>query len=151
MPGFGVMPFGTGPMGLGTPVSASEPPVGPAGCLYINPATKDYEQDPETGQLKQMPPVRQQVLLAITTLTGSATTLDWLGIRLPRKMGDRFQGDIEVSVRAALRHLTDTQKIIRVDSIVAQRGAGGRARITVSWTDLTTKLTDQVSNFNPNP
>ena len=28
MSGFGVMPFGTGPMGLGTPVSAEPPPVG---------------------------------------------------------------------------------------------------------------------------
>lgn len=133
-------------MGLGTPVSASDPPVGAAGCRYINPATKDYEQDPSTGQLKQMPPVRQQVLLAITTIAKSASTLDWLGIRLPRKMGDRFQGDVEVSVRSALRHLTDAQKVIRIDRIIAERGAGGRARITVSWTDLKTKLTDQVSN-----
>ena len=81
------MPFGTGPMGLGTPVTASLPPKGPAGSRYIHPATKDYERDPTTGQLKQMPKVRQQVLLALTTLLGSASTLDGFGIRLPRKQG----------------------------------------------------------------
>lgn len=138
MAGFGIMGAGTGPMGLGTPVSASLPPDGPAGCRYLNPASKDYEQDPTTGQHKQMPKVRQQVLLALTTLLGSATTLQGFGIRLPRKMGDRFQAETEVSVRAALRHLTDTQRVIRIDSIKAEHGRGGRARITVSWTDATT-------------
>lgn len=146
MPGFGLMPFGTGPMGLGTPVSAEPPPDGPAGCRYLNPATKDYQVDAATGQLAQMPAVRQQVLIAITTLARSATTLDWLGVRLPRKMGDRFQGDVEVSVRAALRHLTETQRVIRIDRIVAERGAGGRARITVSYTETATGKADQVSN-----
>lgn len=140
------MGFGTGPMGLGTPVSGSAPPVGAAGCRYINPATRDYEQDPNTKQLKQMPPVRQQVLLAITTILASATTLDWLGIRLPRKMGDRFQAESEKSVRAALRHLTETQKVIRIDLIKAERGLGGRGRITVGWFDLKTGKRDQVSN-----
>lgn len=146
MAGFGLMPFGTGPMGLGTPVSASLPPDGPAGCRYINPATRDYQIDDSTGQFAQMPKARQQVLLAITTLVKSATTLDWFGIRTPRKMGDRFQAEIETSVRTALRHLTETQKVIRIDSIDARRGAGGRALITVGFTDLTTGLKDQASN-----
>jgi hypothetical protein len=132
-------------MGAGTPVSGSAPPSGPAGCRYINPATKDYEQDPDTGQLKQMPAVRQQVLIAITTLAKSATTTDWLGIRLPRKMGDRFQAETEISVRAALRHLTDTQKVIRIDFIRAEHGRGGRGRITVGWRDIKTGKKDSVS------
>jgi hypothetical protein len=146
MAGFGTMGFGTGPMGLGTPVSGSAPPVGPAGCRYINPASRDYEQDPDTGQFKQMPAVRQQVLLAITTLAKSATTLDWLGIKMPRKQGDRLQAETEKSVRAALRHLTETQRVIRIDLIKAERGAGGRARITVGWFDLKTGKSDRVSN-----
>jgi hypothetical protein len=140
------MGFGTGPVGLGTPVTADAPASGPAGCRYINPATKDYELDPATGQQAQMPPVRQQVLLAITTLAKSATTIDWLGIRLPRKQGDRLQAETEKSVRAALRHLTTTQAVIRIDSIKAEPGRGGRARITVSWTELKTGKPDRVSN-----
>lgn len=132
-------------MGLGTPISAAEPPRGPAGCRYINPATKDYQQDPNSRQLAQMPPVRQQVLIALTTVLGSATSLTWLGIRLPRKMGDRFQAETEASVRAALRHLTETQKRIRIDTIVAEHGAGGRGRITCGWFDLKTGKRDQVS------
>lgn len=138
MTGFGTLPFGTGPMGLGTPVTGNAPPDGEAGCRYINPASKDYEQDPATLQYKQMPKVRQQVLLAVTTLRKSASTLDWLGIRLPRKMGDRFQAEVEKSVRSALRHLTDVQKVIRLDSVTAVHGQGGRGKITIAWTDLTT-------------
>ncbi len=145
MAGFGTAGFGSSPFGLGTPVSASAPPSGPAGCRYLNPASKDFEIDPDTGQQAQMPAVRQQVLLAITTLKNSATTLDWFGIRMPRKMGDRFQAEVEKSVRAALRHLTDTQQVIRIDSIKAEHGAGGRGRITVSWSDRKTGKPDSVS------
>jgi hypothetical protein len=133
-------------MGLGTPVSADPPPDGAAGSRYLNPATRDYQIDGTTGQQAQMPMVRQQVLIALTTLAKSATTLDWLGIKLPRKMGNRFQGEVEVSVRSALRHLTDTQKVIHIDGITAERGAAGRGRITVSFTDLTTGKADKVSN-----
>jgi hypothetical protein len=145
MAGFGTMGAGTGPVGLGTPVSGSAPPAGAAGCRYINPATKDYQIDPATRQQAQMPAVRQQVLLAITTLAKSATTIDWLGIRMPRKMGDRFQAETEVSVRAALRHLTDTQRVIRIDSIKAEHGRGGRGAITVSWSEIKTGKKDSVS------
>jgi hypothetical protein len=132
-------------MGLGTPVSASAPAEGPAGSRYIDQATKDYAQDPGTGQLKQMPKVRQQVLLAVTTLLGSASTLNKFGIRMPRKMGDRFQAEMTNSVRAALRHLTDTQKVIRLDGVTAVHGRGGRGLTTISWTDLTTGKPDQVT------
>jgi len=139
------MGAGTGPAGLGTPVTSSAPPDGPAGSRWINSATKDYEQDTATGQLKQMPKTRQQVLLAVTTLRRSASTLDWFGIRTPRKMGDRFQAEAEQAVRAALRHLTDAQKVIRLDSVKAEHGSGGRGRITVSFTDTATGLRDSVS------
>jgi hypothetical protein len=145
MAGFGTMGAGTGPLGLGTPVSASAPPAGAAGCRYLNPASKDYEQDPSTGQLKQMPKVRQQVLLALTTLLGSATSLQGFGTKLPRKMGDRFQAETTVRVRAALRHLTETQKVIRLDTVTAVHGRGGRAQITVGWFDLTSGKADQLT------
>ena len=145
MAGFGIMGFGTGPMGLGTPVSAEAPPTGEAGTRYINPATRDYQVDPSTGQQAQMPVVRQQVLLALTTLKKSAASLDWLGVKLPRKMGDRLQTETEKSVRAALRHLTDTQRLIRIDTIKAVAGRGGRAEITVGWTDVVTGKADSVT------
>ncbi len=144
MAGFGVLGFGTGPFGLGVPVSASVPPDGPAGCRYLDSSSKDYFQDSTTRQLQQMPKVRQQVLLALTTLKGSATTLPEFGIRLPRKMGDRFQAEVTNSVKLALKHLTDTQKVIRLDSVLAEHGMGGRARITVSYTELANKKQDKV-------
>lgn len=145
MSGFGTISFGTGPYGLGTPVSASVPPEGAAGIRYINPATRDYEQDPDTRQLKQMPRARQQVLLALTTLRGSASTLPEFGVRLPRKMGDRFEAETLTAVKTALRHLTDTQKVIRLDRVQVEKGRGGRARITVVYTDTSTGRDDRVT------
>jgi hypothetical protein len=139
------MGFGVGPAGLGTPVTTAAPPDGPAGSRFIDPAVKDYAQDPSTGQQKQMPKVRQQVLLALTTLRGSASTLRDFGARVPRKMGDRFQAEVTNAVKAALQHLTDTQKVIRIDSIKAIHGRGGRAEITVAWSDLTTGKPDRLT------
>jgi len=123
-------------MGLGVPETAPIPPEGPVGCRYINPATKDFEVDPDTGQLKQMPPERQQVLLALMTLARSSTApeLRNFGITMPRKMGDNFQASMVSAVRTALRDLTDRQKVIRIDSVKVEKGAGGRARTTVTYT-----------------
>lgn len=140
------MPAGTGPAGLGTPVTTAAPPNGPAGSRYINPATRDYQIDPATNQFAQMPQIRQQVLLAITTVAASASAAQWLGIKLPRKMGNRFQAECEKAVRFALRHLTETQRLIRIDSITAVPGRAGRAQITVSWTEIATGKTDTVTN-----
>jgi hypothetical protein len=60
-------------------------------------------------------------------------------------MGDRFQAEMTSSVRSALRHLTDTQKVIRLDSVKAVAGRGGRGQTVISWTDLTTGKADQVT------
>jgi hypothetical protein len=145
MPGFGVYPSALSPFGLGTPIPAAAPATGEAGCRYINPATGDYEQDPITKQLAQMPGTRQRVLLAVMTLRESASVNREFGIRLPRKMGTFFDSEMKQSARQALRHLTDTEQAIRIDSIVVERGIGGRARTTVSFTDLTTGKPDKVA------
>ena len=115
MAGAGIDSAGLGPCGLGTPVSGSAKPTGSAGVRYINPATRDYQQDSVTGQLAQMPSVRQRVLLALMTTRTSASVQPKFGIQLPRKIDGRFLAQTEQSVRYALRHLTDTEKVIRLD------------------------------------
>lgn len=144
MAGFGTMACGQGPFGLGTPVSAEAPPDGPAGSRFINPASGDYEIDADTRQLKQMPPTRQAVLLALKTVRGSSSALPQFGVRWPRKMGDTFEAECRSAVAAALSHLTSTNRI-RIDSVSALKGIGGRAKVTVSFTDISTGLSDQVT------
>ena len=145
MPGFGVYPSALSPFGLGTPIPATAPPTGEAGVRYLNPATGDYEQDPVTKQLAQMPTTRQRVLLAVMTLRSSMSVNREFGIRMPRKMGTFFESEVQQAARAALQHLTDTDAVIRIDSILVERGANSRARVTISFTDLTTGKPDKVA------
>jgi hypothetical protein len=140
------MPMGGSPFGLGTPTTAEAPPTTPgAGIRYINPGSKDYQQDSTTKQLAQMPSVRQQMLLAITTLLSSSSTLPGFGVSLPRKMGDTFEADVAQKIRVGCAHITDQQKVARIERITTRKGAGGRAEILVVYTDLTTGQRDEVS------
>lgn len=145
MAGFGVYPSCVSPYGLGTPTPAEAPATGPAGCRYINPATGDYQQDPTTKQLAQMPATRQRVLLAVTTLINSSSVKRTFGIKLPRKMGTLFDSEMKQSVRSALRHLTDDEAVIRIDGITVERGRAGRSLTTVEWFDLETGKSDHLS------
>lgn len=147
MPGFGNFAFGLSPYGLGTPATAALPPTGAAGCRYINPATGDYEIDPSTKQQAQMPSVRQRVLLAVATLLRSSTAVPGMGIQLPRKMGSSYEAEARNSVLLALRQLIQVERVVRVDAIYVKRGLGGRSLITISFTDLTTGISDKVT-FN---
>lgn len=143
MAGFGTLGFGSGPLGLGTPITAEAPPDGPAGCKFINPATGDFEQDADTHQLKQMPAARQAVLLALRTLQGSSSAIPGFGVRMPRKMGDTFEAEAKSAITTALAHLTGSGRI-RLDGVKVEKGLGGRARFTISFTDTSTGVKDSV-------
>ncbi len=134
-----------GPFGVDTPAETAEPATGSVGSRYINPATRDYEFNESTGHLSQMPTLRQRVLLAVMTRKGSSTALPDFGISLPPKMGSTFEAEVTASVRSALIHLTDTERVMRIDSVVVEKGAGGRARVTISYTDTTAGTPDSVT------
>lgn len=147
MSGFGLFSAGTGAFGLGSPDVAPVPPTGPVGSRWINPATQDYEIDPGTRNLKQMPSVRQQVLLAIMTIKGSATTAPRFGVTLPTKMGNTFEAECKNSCKTALQHLTNSDPpIIRINNIIVVKGRNSRAQITIDYTDVSTGESDQVTN-----
>lgn len=145
MAGAGTIEAGFGPCGLGTPISGEPAPLPGAGSRYINPATRDYEQNAVTKQLKQMPAVRQRVLLALITVVGSSTAMTGLGVRLPRKMGTTYEAEVRAQVMLALNQLVQVEKVIRVDAIDVLRGSGGRSQITVSYTETSTGLQDRVA------
>lgn len=139
------MPMGSAPYGLGTPVTSEAPPDGPAGCRYLNPATRDYELDPDTGQFAQMPHLRHRVLHTLLMIQGSSTARPIDGVKQPRRMGPTFEAEMRASVRAAMRQMTDIEKVMLIEDIAVERGRGGRARVTVSYRDLTTGLRDQAT------
>lgn len=146
--GYGIQGAGVTAAGIGEPATIVDNPEPSDGSMYINPYTKDYELDASTGQLAQMPPVRQMVLLALSTIKGTATALPWLGISYPSKITQSFESECIASVNAALSHLTredDPQITIDRVSVEVASGIQGRAKITVSYTDLTTGEYDAVS------
>jgi phage baseplate assembly protein W len=136
------MPAGLGPAGLGTPLSVADPPTGTAGVRFLNPATRDYQVDSVSGQLAQMPSLRQRVLLALMTTQASASVQPKFGLNSPRKIDGNFTANNEQRIREALRQMTEVEKVMKVTAIKTERGVSGsntaRVRTTVSYTDLTT-------------
>lgn len=140
------MSMGVAPTGFGVGDPAPVPPTGPWGSRYINPATGDYEYDPATRQLKQMPAVRQRFVLKLTTLLGSSSVRPDDGIRLPRKIDASVQREIDDAVRQTMRQETDVEKVARIVAVTVERDPqnSGRAAVVVAFTDLTTGTEDQV-------
>lgn len=141
------MPFGSGSYGLGVPGEAALPTQSPAGSRFLNPSTRDYQYDDDSGQLAQMPTLRQRVLLTVMTEYGSIPTQPTFGIRRPKKMGDTFEAEMKAAVRSALAYLTDAEKVMRIDQILVRKGAGGRSETTIVFTDMTTGVPDQRVSF----
>jgi endonuclease YncB( thermonuclease family) len=50
-------------------------------------------------------------------------------------MGSAFEQEVDQEVRTALRQLVEVEKAIVIQSIAVERGQGGRARATVTFTD----------------
>jgi len=142
--GLGVKSVGLFPFGYGTPVTGAAPADGPSGVRYLNFQTRDYEVDATTRQLKQMPSLRQRVLIRLMTLVGSSTVQPTFGISLPDRMGDGFERIVNTAVRSAFRQETTIEKIMRIDQISTVKLSSGRAQITLIFTDLKSGNVDRV-------
>ncbi len=144
MPGLGTVSIGSTPFGIGTPVSVAAPPSGTAvGVRFLNPITRDYQQDPDTLHLAQMPILRQRVYLAMMTIKRSATAVPGFGILLPPKLAASWRADVSSAVRTALRRLTDVERIMRIESIGLTKSPGGRVLAIVKFVDLDTGESDE--------
>ena len=131
-------PLGETPLGFGEFTEAPTPPTVPSSFVrYINPATGDFEIDPNTGHLQQMPAVRQRVLIALTARRGSSTTLTELGIQWGGTLDRTAEYRLRAAVTQALADLIAEPAIFRLDSIDFERTSLGRARVTVNYTDKT--------------
>lgn len=139
-------PLGSTPFGSGTPSPAAAPPSQLSQfSRYLNPGSGDFEVDPDTGQLKQMPAVRQRFLLLARTVRGSAAAMPEFGIRMPAKIDGAFAHRMRASVRDAARQMTDIEKIATVDDVLVEQLSSGRVQVTIVYTDLTTGQTGSVN------
>ena len=148
--GTGIAPFGTSPFGFGAPAEAN-PNVGKAYNTaqntqgtgrFINPETRDYQFDANTGRLIGQNSAQQMVYLALVTEKGSSAVLG-LGedYTLIKTVSPDIQALVETSVKNALKSLTD-RKIITLDQVILNLVKNKRTdpnrlmRISVRWTDL---------------
>ncbi len=128
---FAISPFGAGSTAFGK----APPTVTAKRAAYIDPRTRDYVLDSE-GERQRMPEVRQQFLLALTTLLASSSADQTKGILLPQKVTDDLQRQVRTAVVTACKHITDAGRAV-ITNVVAEVLQTGRVQITVSYDDLT--------------
>lgn len=134
-------PFAVYPFGSGTPAtSLATPTVPELTAPYIDTRTRDYVQQSD-GELARMPRVRQQMLIALTTLLGTMSANQKFGITLPKKIDTNFTRRMSIQVRGACKHVVDA----RITAVTTEISGMGSVITTVSYTDLTTGLADKVS------
>lgn len=134
------------PAGFGTGDDAPIPPGGEWGSRYIDVASGDYANDPTTGQLQQMPAVRQRFLLRLRELHGSSSVRPNDGVILPKKIDESVQRTVDDAVRTAMRQETDVEKVAVIKSVIVTRDPenSGRVVTVIDFTDLTTSRDDQI-------
>lgn len=128
-------PFAVYPFGAGAPATATAPPVVPAlTAAFIEPSSRDYVLTPDF-ETARMPSVRQQMLIALTTVKGSSTAFPELGIALPKKIDENAGHAVKLAVIAAAKHITAAGRA-RILDVQTEQGWMGMLRILVSYRDL---------------
>ncbi len=141
--GFGLAPFGLSPYGYGSPALAN-PNVGLifkktdnsiGSNRFINPETRDYMIDEDTGRLVGQDAVQQLVYLALVTVKGSSAVTNlgqsFTSIQVKTQNVDII---IKNEVNLALKKLIDKKQITLNDVFV--EFVNGAALIRVVWTDI---------------
>ena len=111
---------------------------------YINPSTRKPEISSVTGHFKTMPKTRQRVLIIMMTIRGSSSVLRDFGLGKPDKViVDTIQAEMEREVNRAFDDMVRIEKAIRIDDVIVEPGDFGRVAVTLVYTDLTIRQTDQ--------
>ena len=135
-------PFGLSPYGYGSPALAN-PNIGlifkksdnsVGSNRFIDPSTRDYVIDPDTGRLVGQDAVQQLVYLALVTVKGSSAVTglgqSFTSIQVKTENIDVI---IKNEVNLALNKLI-TQKLITLNDVFIEF-VNGAALIRVVWTD----------------
>lgn len=141
--GLGTSPFGTSPLGSGSPTTSDAlvgigyhtSPTGVVSSVQIDPLTHDIVVD-DFGNEVPMSDAGQRVYCLCMTLAGSRIDFPD-GFSPPKAAGaDEFQRTVEDIYRTALAPAT-IDGTIRIDEITTEVN-GTRGYAQVKWTDLTT-------------
>lgn len=143
MSGFGTMPFGTQPFGLGTPATAGSnagallPDVYGVtqGSRYIDSSIRQYTYG-ANGNSAGMSNTAQLVLMAVLTVAGSSAQTS-LGLENPSGViGPNFVSQQQTKITNALAALVaaKTIAVTAIDVNVTNRPVS----TVVRWVDLTT-------------
>lgn len=148
--GFGICPIGSVPFGYGSPATA-RPNIGAAltttkgtagNARLIDPRTKDYVIDPNTGRPMGDDGIRSMVYLALTTIKGTSTVTD-LGNEFDtvKLKNEKTEAQLQDLTRQALAELVN-QKLIRIESVVVN--TSGFPTLKITFTNLKTSQLDNV-------
>ncbi len=145
-------PVGSQPFGVGTPLVITVPPKAERTRLsrFIDPFSGDYAIDEDTGHQQQMPPVRQRWLLLLRERLGSSTVRPLDGIQLPKIIDEQFDRRVIATIRGSLavQQMTQVEKVSTLDDVqVDRKETGGRVRILISYTDLSTNESGTVDGL----
>lgn len=121
------------------------PPEPPTMVRYINPVTRQLEISTATGHFVSMPRLRQRVLIILMTVRGSSSVLQRFGLEVPDKILSTIQADMQQSVARAFDRMVRVEKSMRIDDVTIDVGSFGRVGIVLTYTDLATRQSDQVS------
>lgn len=128
-------PFAVYPFGTGAPTNLAPPPVVPAQtATFVDPVPRDYQLTPD-GETARMPSVRQQMLIALTTVKGSMSALPNFGVELPRKIDENVGRLVKIAVVNATKHITDPGRA-RIDAVTTRQVNMGLLQILVEYEDL---------------
>jgi phage baseplate assembly protein W len=152
MAGFGTVPLGVGPYGVGTPATATDTSAGKIyrdektgdslGSRKIDTRTRQYVFD-SYGRIVGMPDVAQLVQIALSTTKGSSV-IAGLGHELSsiEDFTTSHAEQVRSTIERALGDLIK-RKLVRLNSVDVQRFNQSGAVITVKWTDLTTQREEE--------
>ena len=142
--GMGICPFGSAPLGFGTPASSATnyaallvKPDGTRGdCCAIDTVTGDYLLD-AAGNKVGGDSIPQMVYLALRTARGSSCVPD-LGIgAFPATIGDNITQRLTETVTTALSDMI-AAKLIEIVTLTVERRGVGAVQIRLDWRNLIT-------------
>lgn len=148
MSGFGTMPAGLGPFGLGTPLTTTVPGGRvyedsrgvQQSARYLDAVTGDVSFN-AYGRSLGMAGLRQQVQLRLST-KAFTSAMRPLGHRLGeiQRISDNFSKVVDTEVRATLSDLVEAG-LIEVNAVTITRipKTQGATFVHVQWTDLSTQ------------
>lgn len=135
--GAGRAPAGSARCGFGSPATSDAPGVAAIGeARAIDPLSRDYTFDADTGQLERMSGAAQSVYIAVATRLDRSAVAG-LGLSaMPDRKRASMRAEVSDSVRAALAHI-DTIEIVSIEFTKPAHATREVCRVT--WRDVATQ------------